>query len=475
MATEHPLGHQGYNLVSYGQRASRKALPAGSTEATPRPAPAVTEAVEAEPVASFSSRCVAPPRLDGHTRARYETTPAALQECELVVELQALFGDRLRLRAEKNSRGVIVRELPTGHWAECTVTGTRRHMLTFYVWDRVFISMNTETGEVKVQWKARELWEHGGRQAITQWCAALSRWLDGAVDLEATDLYRMGWVMTGLEICADFVGLEFGREDIAHFMGKFGRDDVAHAHGDGFGNLETIALGSRRSNVSLCIYDKTAQIRDAKDGRNLPTYSATWERHGWDGENVTRVELRLAKRGLEWKAGEHDVNLRDPFFATCSKTLRAVWASLLGNRYRLVMPGSASRERRCKLDPRWSMVVDAAAVERVAKFEQSRRESDDAYAEKLGRASRDATKAILRVAALHGVSRFETRDDLQTATELAIAGAARQGLDLEAYAVAYTRLIRETLGGQVDDARERWDVYAAAHVRRRNPTTVTEA
>lgn len=467
LAVRHHEGHQAYNLVPYGQRRPLPAAPSPTAQQMAGAGQALEptfEAFEAEPVSGLVTRCVAPPRLDGHTRARYEASPEALEQCTVLRQLRSLFADRERLRAERNARGMIVRELPTGHWAECNVTGTRRHMVTLYVWDRVHVTLNIETGDVKVQWKARELWQHeragGARRAVLAWCAALSEWLDGVVDLQPTDLYSAGWSMTGIELCADFVGLAFDRGDVAAFLGRFDKGELCETHSNGVGELQTIQLGSRRSNVSLCVYDKTAQIRDAKDGRNLPTYAATWERNGWDGENVTRVELRLAKRGLEWRAGEDVVDLRDPLNATDPELLRKVWASLLGNRYRLVQLGTATRERRCKLDPRWQVVVDAAAVERAPGFEQARRESDDAYAEKLGRASREATKAILRVAALHGVTRFESRDQLQTATTIAVAAAVAQGVSLGGYADAYWKLVRETLGEQIDAAWERWQAYS---------------
>ncbi len=430
-------------------------------------------------------RCIAPPQLDGHTRARLRFDAAGLtrqsddvacREFAAIVEELRRPRTREEERREKRAR-LMVRQLPGGEHAEVTVSGTRRHLLAFHVWGHCHALVNVELGELRLQWKAHGLWGHMDQRVAIE--RVLTRWhayLTGE-RIELAEAYACGWTMTGLEICADFTALRWSRDDVASFVGKFKRgtrDELRTKTGDGAtaytgvdGAVQTVSIGTRRSNVSWCLYDKTTQIEQAKDGANLPTYLSTWTRYGYPraGElgctaelevrelaqpEVSRVELRLTARGLSFEleltpgAEPVELNLRDPAELGPAQVALA-WAHAT-MKYRLVQRGTATRIERCKTDLRWLSVVDACGVELVEPGRQARTIAEDAHDEKVRRSARLASMALRRLGALHGIL-VEGPGGSGLLALLSDRYASRE-LDLQSYGRAYADLVAEQLGAE---------------------------
>lgn len=394
-------------------------------------------------------RCIAPPRLDGHTRLA--CTFGVCQPGELADLLTELQTPRTREEARREKRrGPLVRRLPTGEHAECIVSGVRRQMVSFHVHDVVFFTMNTDTGEARLQFKAHALWAvDDQREHVLRWSDAWSDMLGGSIQ----------WRVTGIELCADFTGLRWTAKDATRFVGRYKRENI-RTYQDSAERVETINIGSRSSNVSWCLYDKTTQIDSAKDGRNLPTYRSTWEAHGWTPEqNVSRVELRLCARGLAFEddAGT-ELDLTQPENLT-AENLRRVWAHAC-ERYRMTTD-DATRKTRCSTDPRW-LAVARAVETRAERLRQSRAVAEDAHAERVRRSARGVALGLRRLAALHGV-RVIACEGLDTMARFADTLAARE-IDAAAYGEAYEELQRPALGQAVGEARERLYMHTAGDI-----------
>lgn len=417
--------------------------PCQNTSARPAGAADTSEAIESS--GASEPRCIASPRLDGHTRLRW-----VFESCrpgELADLLTELRTPRTREQAKRERRaGPMVRRLPTGEWCEVTVSGVRRQMVTLHVHDVMHATINADEGELRLQFKAHGLWAADDQRAhMLGWIHAWTSMLRGPVDVSP---FALGWSVTGIELCADFVGVRWVSDDASAFLGRYKRERI-RCYTDDADRVETINVGSRASNVSWCLYDKTRQIESAKDGANLPTYRSTWESFGWQGEEVSRVELRLTARGLTFD----ELELRDPEALTPANLARA-WSHAC-DKYRLVDPSTATRRERADTDPRWTMVADSCGVE-PKRMRQARRVAEDAHEERTRRAAKQASKALLRLGALHGLS---VTDDRGVATLAVFADAlASRECDLPAYAAGYRALIEPALGDAVREAGERFVV-----------------
>jgi hypothetical protein len=368
-----------------------------------------------------------------------------MREGELAALVAELRTPRTREEAKRERRaGPLVRRLPTGEYAEVTVSGVRRQMLSFHVHGIIHATINADEGELRLQFKAHGLWSVEDQRAhILAWVHAWTSMVRGTVDGSP---FALGWTVTGIELCADFIGVRWTPADAAAFLGRYKRETI-RCYSDDADRVETINVGSRASNVSWCLYDKTRQIDSAKDGANLPTYASTWRAHGWTDEEVSRVELRLTARGLTFEGLE----LRDPEALTPANLARA-WSHAC-ERYRLIVQESASRRERCDTDPRWAMVAEACGVE-PQTMRQARRVAEDAHGERTRRAAKQAAKALRRLGALHGLA---VEDERGVSTLAAFADVlAQTDADLEAYAVGYRRLIEASMGDQVSEACERF-------------------
>jgi hypothetical protein len=216
-----------------------------------------------------------------------------------------------------------------------------------------------------------------------------------------------------VELCADATGLQFQRDDADRFIGfrSSGTDGVSTEKDPSIrvwgtpGDVESIMLGTRSgSAVSLIIYAKDVEIAREKDGDGS-TYDAIHRAHGWDGEAPrTRIEWRINGVGLtltQWQTGEV-IDLRDPWLLGQPETLSQLWAAVAEKR-RLIVP-TRTRNTRSETDPRWAFVQSAALEEHRTGSEnwrQARFVESDTHDRRVERATRDAIRALHRVAQLH--------------------------------------------------------------------------
>jgi hypothetical protein len=97
------------------------------------------------------------------------------------------------------------------------------------------------------------------------------------------------------------------------------------------------------------LYDKTAELRLSGREHKRALEHDAWRISGWDGlSSVTRVEFQHRGRVLD------EMCLRDPRMLPTK--LDEVWQR--DTRWlRLIDPDSATRRKRCALDPRWQVVI----------------------------------------------------------------------------------------------------------------------
>jgi hypothetical protein len=278
-----------------------------------------------------------------------------------------------------------------------SISGERRQCVSLMVEEQAYIRLNLETGRVSVQLKKYPLWLNR-RDAIERWLGLVTFWCTGEVPSLA-QLAAHGWRTTNLELCSDFIGLSFGDVRAEDFIGCRRKEKVRE---QGNAEVETIALGSRSSRRSDCIYNKTKQIRARLHGDDS-TYRQTWASHGYGDEegDVWRVELRLTDGGLCYRTPEGEIDLRDPATLCDHHALGVVWASLYRQR-RLIQP-TATRRERSKIDPRWSAVIDAAEVEPV-ELEQDRTPQSARYVHRVRMAIRGVWAHGRQLQCLTGMS-----------------------------------------------------------------------
>lgn len=291
--------------------------------------------------------------------------------------------------------------------ADLVVSGAKRHILTFLVPDLVWFRFNTDSRDLHVQLKAKGLWAFGaGAEGYAlmagYWLRELYRLFAGEV---RGDVFRAGWKLTGLELCRDFTGLQFVRSDAGAFIGAKTNGDEGRELVRVWGNegqaVETINIGRRTSNHSLCIYDKITQVEDVKGG-DASTYEAAWRAHGWEDERIVRVEMRFSARGLSWEdrtTGE-TLDFTDPSTAAFQHNLNTLW-ELACYKRRLVQLGTSSRKERCKIDPRWLVVSEVGAGAAHEGWRQTRQVQRDTHRVRIENARRDGLRAVARYGALH--------------------------------------------------------------------------
>lgn len=308
-------------------------------------------------------------------------------------------------------------------FCQVKVSGERRHIFQFHIQDTAYIILNLDQCTVQVQAKAKALWGNGWERWLLRWAGLVSWWMrDDCWTLDAVD---SEWRVTGIELCCDFVGLDFHTWDMYAVVAPGvptkevhrtrydlaedpTTDELAEAIADPDANtVETFNIGRRSSNVSWCIYDKTTQLGAVKDG-DASTYEPMWSALGWDGqEPITRVELRMCKRGLVLRSkdgapdenGEVGLDLRVPSALCERENLARVWASLTES-YRLVDPTTATRKRRCHTDWRWKKVQAAVSTEK-GRLVQDRAVQGATWKEAAIRSARTCLRAMQKLAAMH--------------------------------------------------------------------------
>lgn len=400
--------------------------------------------------------CIAPVVIDGGTRFGLELDPDELAEGpaafrRLLADLRepTTRKQEQRWREQGGRQCRLPMPEPT-FWARTigaavVVSGVRRESLTFHVEGCAFIRINLETGTVRMQLKARALWAEGYPVIAARWLDWVLWWLTGR-RCTLAEAHGNRWRTTGLELCSDFVGLDFRDEDANHFVGFKVTELVRRFSSEG--RIETINLGNRRSYVSLCLYDKDVQLAREKDGDDS-TYRAHHKAHGWDGEQPRRrVEFRVTGRALQYldEATGDRLDFRDPAMLANRKALTMLWA-VLATKKRLVVQGH-TRTNNSAVDPRWIVVQDAAGVQEDVSFRQTREAQRDAWHEASRRARRDARRGLHRVAALHDAkaSKGTLREVLLFIQETASTDEIENG---EVYQENYRRAREQFMGEEI--------------------------
>ena len=422
-------------------------------------------------------RCIAPIVVDGGTRFRLTWKPEAahpvfLEQIERLRRPRSAEGDRREGRSGR--RPVWLGD----DAAEPMVSGVRRQVVVLHVHDRVWMMLNFDTGEARLQLKARELWSRGYEVAALHWLDLMSVLLLRQPLGDLSGAHGIGWRMTGLELCCDFVGLPaWTQDDVGAFVG-FRRHETRRKVGGaeqadpvmgmlhGADTVETIDVGARNSSVSYCLYDKDKQIFQAKGG-DSSTYDPVHRRHGWRGEPRQRVELRLCKDGLSYvDSSSGEVwDFRDPQTAARPEALRVAWARVT-SRKRLALRNTATRRERWRTDPRWEVVHGVAELE-PADFEQVRqlreveegtwRRRHDRSLDKLARALHQYAQQMDRSA--DGPSRAA---DIARVAMIELAARDRFEL-VTAYGDNYRSYIDAFVGPEVATiGREHWDALSRA-------------
>lgn len=284
--------------------------------------------------------------------------------------------------------------------------------MTFYVEVVVFVRIGFESGQVSVQLKARALWAEGFEAIASRWLHAVLWWTTGR-RCDASTAEAQGWRITGLELCSDYIGVEFNDPDLDQFVGFAKGELIRKIKRNGL--LEYMAWGSRASRTSLAIYDKDEQIaakskNDGGTGGDDSCYRATHLAHGWDGKSKrVRVEFRFTGQGLRLKLpGGEVLDFRNPATLCDRGALRILWATICAKK-RLVVGDRREAARHDahraveSIDPRWDLVRAAADMPFVFGARQTREAQTDAWTEAVKRARRDVNRSIERMASLHDV------------------------------------------------------------------------
>ena len=343
-------------------------------------------------------RIIAGPTVDGYTRARLQFDPhraRSLAALRGASESQSRFWRLIRYlrepetpeqeRARKNRQGGFrTAKIPLetvgtddciyipeqGRSAEITVSGLHRQIIQLHWPGLAFVTMNVEYGILDLQFKAKGLWRFGYQSVANTMISALSRLCLGkAVHLQ--DSRGVGWKITGLELCCDFIGDGFywERKDAdnvlvfrktresrgTNLMAKYvcvecreilecprirpgqslencpncgcvrsmyaletGADENPAIRITGRGRRpDAIEFATRQSNFSMIWYGKTNQIIVAKDGE-FATYLLTWNLNGanihydaktghYEGPEIHRVEMRMKSRALKFTDSDKQV------------------------------------------------------------------------------------------------------------------------------------------------------------------------
>lgn len=97
--------------------------------------------------------------------------------------------------------------------------------------------------------------------------------------------------------------------------------------------------------VQARLYDKTAELAlEGNEGKRA-LEEEIWKRDGWEGDRVTRLEFQFRGEFLD------EAELRDP--VKLPEWWDAAWQYGTKKWARLVLVGTSTRRKRCKLDPRW--------------------------------------------------------------------------------------------------------------------------
>lgn len=396
---------------------------------------------------------ITPPMVDGYTRCALDWDPA--MRPALLDALAAIRRPRSREeRAADRERGGRFVALPIRRPDRFAgevlakvvqVSGDEHECVRLEVADTLEMTLNLELGTFIVTFRAKALWAQGWAAVAGLWLDEIA-WMLGAGSCTLATARGVGWRVTRIELCVDFVGLTgWSDADRYNFMGI-----RTHA-GHGKRTPETLSLGSRSdSNISACIYDKTAQIA-AKRNVDIATYLAIWSSSPlWrPGIDVQRVEFRFCDDALDLvdrDTGEC-ISFRDPAVLADPALLGKLWAHA-ARKIRLVDPASNRRSDRRQIDPRWEVVMKAAGCD-APNWKQERLPQRLSWQARRDAAARQAMNAARRFAAHHGRAIVEPRGYVDV-FEMMLAHAAPDREVDEDYARRYVGANLAFLGPEIE-------------------------
>lgn len=414
-------------------------------------------------------RLVSGVNVDGGTRVRSRGALALAPEIE--AQVNAILAPRSReAEAQIQREGGHLLRLRLDDGTEITGNarplGIRRSRVAVLFADLVYMEIDLEAEEIAIQAKARALWSEGAgargwRAWIDRYLRPIDRLTLGAFEGDG-DPIRERWRVCGLELCADAVGLAFTREDAGCFVGAHAGSSIGTTERSE--SVETIAVGTRASPLSICVYDKTAEI-EAR--RKADVYAEVHRAHGWDGEERRiRCEVRFNGIGLRWEDPESGelIDLRDPLEVGREATIAMAW-SLATHKRRMVIEDGATRRRRCPTDPRWSLFQAAASVPEIPwTFRQRQAVAEETWKIRKDRATDRALRGALAVAMLDGLG-WEARTIEAMLEEARLEGEDPEAMDriaepVEGMAIAAIRRAFSVTGTRSTLAR-----WAAAYDR----------
>lgn len=407
-------------------------------------------------------RLVSGVNVDGGTRVRSRGGLELAPEIE--TQIHAILAPRSREAEQRIARegGHVLRvRLDDGTViaGNAKAQGIRRSRLAVLFPDLLYLEIDLEAGEVAIQAKARFLWAEGaGARGWSRWVDRFLRPIDRLLlgePPEEGDPIRSRWRVCGLELCADAIGLAFSRSDAGAFVGAHAGSSIGMTERSEI--VETIAVGTRSSPLSVCLYDKDAEIAAR---RKADVYREVHLAHGWDGEaRRTRCEVRFTGVGLQWSdpdTGEI-VDLRDPLEVARPETIALAW-SLATHKRRMVIEDGATRRRRCPTDPRWIVFQRAAEVPVIPwTFRQVQAVSEETWIVRRKRARERALRGSLALAVLEGLG-AEARAVERRLEEAARDGEEAEGLEaiaepIEGMAIAAIRRAFSEPGTRAELAR----------------------
>ena len=375
-----------------------------------------------------------------------------------------------------------------------SVAGMRRTIVRISFSDRCDLTIDTEKGTVRVEFRAKLLWSGDWREGVAWWLdgLALALGLTGRV----ADGDACSWECTRAEVCADFIDLHVTAADrpAVQTRSKITIHDTAARIGDApepdeDPDVETLSIGSRASACSIVVYDKTRQVNVNRRGANAANYSAAWQAGGWKGTiggdgrligpPIRRVEVRLKDRALELIDAAEDRgtvatrrNLRTPSVLMDPAALADAWRWATRDVHRLVVVAcdrtgeDRTRRSRAPMDPRWSVIH--AAADRLAipdhdrALKQSRRQAEDIHHERMKRSARRIAIAIDEYAAQHGV-RIDGLPARLAMVEYARAHVTAEGaIDLDSWRDRYFLANIAGRDNEIAAAREKLDLWLAS-------------
>ena len=362
-------------------------------------------------------------------------------------------------------------------WGEVSYTqGQSGRNISIHVHGHVYLKWGVDRGELEMQIQAPVLWKHGAKTAIQFWCGQLHELFFGD-ELGISELYRNGWKMGRVDLCVDFVNFGIEYDDQHRMVGvrkNRARKQVEVLGVGGNGEVETIYFGTSESNCQVALYNKTIEV--IANDKDPTVYQPTWIRKGWQGQDITRVELRIRGKG-RWIKHIDDAqpvtyDFSDPFVAaTMGHVAWQYWTM----KKRLSVPDNDRATRR-STDPRWLAVQSVDYVEIEREMLRGGLIIDDEACE---RRDRLAWRGIQRLAAGIEARRHRTMSELRQGMHRTVADGMAgtfTGQTPEEVEHGYRQMFREACNVQSAELGEvirlRADAADAALAREREPERI---